>query len=123
MTRSSSWPWQTTSRLRRSSATPTRRTTLVVGVAYDTDLERAQRVLVDALGDIEVIAGSPEPTAFVEEFGESTINFAVRFWHGAETPQMWRARSAGAIAIKSALDDAGIEMSYPQRTVWLKRGR
>lgn len=105
------------------TATPSRRTTLAVGVSYKTDLERAQRVLVDALRGVDAIEGSPEPTAFVEEFGDSTINFAVRFWHGAETPQMWRARSAGAIAIKSALDDAGIEMSYPQRTVWLKRGR
>jgi small-conductance mechanosensitive channel len=105
------------------TATPSRRTTLEVGVSYETDLKHAQQVLIDALRDVDEIEGSPEPTAFVEEFGDSTINFAVRFWHGAETPQMWRARSAGAIAIKSALDAAGIEMAYPQRTVWLKRGR
>ncbi len=104
------------------TATPTRRTTLAVGVAYDTDLERAQRVLVDALRDVEEVEGSPEPTAFVEEFGESTVNFAVRFWHGPETPDMWRARSAAAIAIKSALDAAGIEMAFPQRTVWIQQG-
>lgn len=104
------------------TVTPTRRTTLTVGVAYDTDLERAQRVLVDALGEVEEVEGLPEPTAFVEEFGESTINFAVRFWHGAETPAMWRARSAAAIAIKDALDAAEIEIAFPQRTVWIQNG-
>ncbi|MGB2851062.1 MAG: mechanosensitive ion channel family protein [Solirubrobacterales bacterium] len=102
------------------TVTPTRRTTLTVGVAYDTDLKRAQRVLVDALGEVEEVEGLPEPTAFVEEFGESTINFAVRFWHGAETPAMWRARSAAAIAIKDALDAAEIEIAFPQRTVWIQ---
>lgn len=104
------------------TVTPTRRTTLTVGVAHDTDLKRAQRVLVDALGEVEEVEGLPEPTAFVEEFGESTINFAVRFWHGAETPAMWRARSAAAIAIKDALDAAEIEMAFPQRTVWVQNG-
>jgi len=100
--------------------TPTRRTTLNVGVAYDTDLEAAQRVLLDALRDVEGIEPTPEPTAFVERFGESTIDFAVRFWHGAETPEMWRARSAAAIAIKAALDAAEIEIAFPQRTVRLR---
>ena len=103
------------------TATPTRRTTLAVGVSYDTDLEQAQRVLVKAMSEVEEIEDSPEPTAFVEEFGESTVNFAARFWHGAETPHMWRARSAAAIAIKRALDEAGIDMAFPQRTVWLKQ--
>jgi len=101
--------------------TPTRRTTLAVGVAYDTDLERAQAILVDAVLGAEDVEAEPKPTAFVEAFNESTIDFAVRFWHGAGTPDMWRARSAAAIAIKKALDDAGIEMAFPQRTVWLKR--
>ena len=104
------------------TVTPTGRTTLTVGVAYDTDLKRAQRMLVDALGEVEEVEGAPEPTAFVEEFGESTINFAVRFWHEAETPEMWRARSAAAIAIKEALDAAEIEMAFPQRSVWIQNG-
>lgn len=101
--------------------TPTRRTTLAVGVAYDTDLERAQGILVDAALGAEGVLGKPKPTAFVEAFNESTIDFAVRFWHGAPTPDMWRARSAVAIEIKKALDEAGIELAFPQRTVWLKR--
>ncbi len=103
------------------TATPTRRTTLTIGVAYDTDLERAQRVLVDALREVEGLEPSPAPTAFVEEFGESTINFAVRFWHDSETPAMWRARSAAAMAIKAALDAAEIEMAFPQRALWIKK--
>jgi small conductance mechanosensitive channel len=100
--------------------TPTRRTTLNVGVAYDTDLEAAQRVLLDVLRNVDEIEPTPEPTAFVERFAESSIDFAVRFWHRAETPEMWRARSAAAMAIKSALDAAGIEIAFPQRTVRLR---
>ena len=101
---------------------PNRRTAIAVGVAYDTDLEHAQRVLVEALRDVEGVHELPEPAAYVEEFGESTISFAVRFWHRSEMIAMWEARSAAAIAIKSALDDAGIQIAFPQRVVHVESG-
>lgn len=102
--------------------TPTRRTTLVVGVAYDTDLGEAQRVFTDAVTGVEGVEDYPEVEAFVEEFGESSINFAVRFWHGATIIEMWRARDDAAQAIKRGLDEAGITIPFPQRTLWFGPG-
>ncbi|MGI8726593.1 MAG: mechanosensitive ion channel family protein [Solirubrobacterales bacterium] len=98
--------------------TPTRRTVLPVGVAYDTDLAEAQRVIVEAVSEIEEIEDHPEVQAFVEEFGDSSINFAVRFWHGATIVEAWRARDKAAQAIKVAFDDAGITIPFPQATLW-----
>ncbi|MGI8631977.1 MAG: mechanosensitive ion channel family protein [Solirubrobacterales bacterium] len=102
--------------------TPTRRTTLTVGVAYDTDLDRAQQVLQDALKDVESVADAPLPEAFVVEFGDSSINFAVRFWHRSEIAFMWRARDEAARALKRALDEQGIAIPFPQRTLWFGPG-
>jgi small-conductance mechanosensitive channel len=104
------------------TATPVRRTTLRVGVAYETDLERAQRVLVDAVRGVEEVDSSKDPEALVEKLGPTGVTFAVRFWHGAATSEMWRARSASAIAIKSALEGAGIEAPTPHQTVWIQQG-
>lgn len=102
--------------------TPNRRTTLQVGVAYDTDLAEAQRVLIGSLGQLEEVEKKPAPEAFVYEFGDSSINFAVHFWHGAKIKQMWRARDAAAQAIKRGLDEAGITIPFPQRTLWFGPG-
>lgn len=95
----------------------TRRTTLAVGVGYDADLAMAQQVLVGAVASVEGVRPEPAPQAWVEEFGESSIDFAVRYWHAPDVATMWRVRSGVAIAVKSALDGAGIEIPFPQRTL------
>jgi small conductance mechanosensitive channel len=102
--------------------TPTRRTTLEIGVAYESDLARAQEILVGALENCDGVLSEPEPEAWVYEFGENSINFAVRFWHGATIMDMWRARDAAAQAAKRALDEHGFTIPFPQRTLWFGPG-
>jgi small conductance mechanosensitive channel len=94
------------------------RTTLRVGVTYGTDLAAAQRVLLDATQRVEGVLGSPPAEVWFEGFGESSLDLAVRFWHTPETPTRWRVRSGVGMAAKRALDEAGIEIPFPQRTVW-----
>lgn len=98
---------------------PTRRTTLEVGVAYDTDLRAARQVVLDALAGVESVLAAPAPEVWVERFGESSIDLAVRFWHHSAVASMWEARSEAAVALKSALDEAGVEIPFPQRVVRL----
>ncbi len=98
--------------------TPERRTTLEIGLTYDADLDRALEVLVEAMEGCEYVLAEPEPQAFVYEFGENSINVAVRVWHRAEIIEMWRARDEAARAAKRALDAAGLQIPFPQRTLW-----
>lgn len=102
--------------------TPYRRTELVVGVAYDTDLERARQVLLDACCTVGEIREHPPPEAWVFEFGDSSINIALRYWHPADIASVWRVRSAVAIAAKRALDEASMTIPFPQRTLWFGPG-
>jgi small conductance mechanosensitive channel len=100
-----------------------RRTTLEVGVAYGTDLRKAQHVLLEAARGVEGVLDSPrEPEAWVQEFGESSIDFAVRFWHAPDIATEWRVRSGVAMAVNDALAEAGIEIPFPQRTLWFRGG-
>ncbi|MFN2606783.1 MAG: mechanosensitive ion channel family protein [Acidimicrobiales bacterium] len=94
-----------------------RRTTLEVGVGYDTDLESCRHVLLAAVARADGVLDRPPPEVWVKEFGESSINLAVRFWHPPDTASLWRVRSAVAVALKPALDGAGIEMPFPQRVL------
>jgi small conductance mechanosensitive channel len=99
------------------TATPTRRTVLSVGVAYGTDLRRAQEVILAAASVVEGVLDSPAPQAWVTEFGESSIDFDVRFWHGSDIATLFRVRSDVAMAIKAAFDREGVEIPFPQRVV------
>ncbi len=94
-----------------------RRTTLEVSVAYRTDLAKARAVLERAVRSVDGVLAKPSPEALVESFGESGINFAVRYWHAPDIVTVWRVRSLVAMAVKRALDDAGIEIPFPQRVV------
>ena len=99
------------------TARPRRRTTLEIGVDYATDLPTARDVLLEAARSAEGVLPHPEPEVLVQGFGESSIDLVVRFWHGPTIAEMWRTRSAVAMAAKAALDGAGIEIPFPQRTL------
>jgi small conductance mechanosensitive channel len=95
-----------------------RLTTFTVGAAYDTDLDRAREVIVTAMESASTVLSSPAPEAFVQEFGDSTINIACRFWHAPEIQAEWVARDEAMRAVKRALDASGITIAFPQRVVW-----
>ena len=99
------------------TAYKSRRTTVEVGVAYETDLAAAQRVLLEAATSVDGVLTTPPPEAWVEAFGESSVDFAVRFWHAPDIATLWRVRSGVSMATKAALDAAGIRIPFPQRTL------
>jgi small-conductance mechanosensitive channel len=94
-----------------------RRTTVPVGVAYGTDLRRAREVLERAVRTADGVRDRPEPEVLFEGFGESSIDFVVRFWHDPSIASFWNTRSEVGFAVDAALADAGITIPYPQRTL------
>lgn len=95
-----------------------RLTTFVAGVAYDTDLDRAVEVVVEALRSAPGVLTEPAPEAFVEEFSDSTVNIACRFWHEPRIQAEWAARDEAMRAVKRAFDASGITIAFPQRVLW-----
>jgi small conductance mechanosensitive channel len=95
-----------------------RLSTFIVGAAYDTDLEQAREVIVTALGTAAAVLAEPRPDAYVQEFAESTINIACRFWHEPQIQAEWAARDEAMRAVKRALDEHGITIALPQRVLW-----
>ena len=100
--------------IENSTETELRRTTLALGVSYDTDLDVAQELILETVKALDEVADEPAPQAFVHEFGDSSINYAVRFWHQSPIATEWRVRDETARALKRALDEAGVEIPYPQ---------
>lgn len=92
------------------TANVTRRVDVTVGVAYESDLEQACTVIVDALRNVDGIDAQREPEAFVRELAASTVNIQARFWAPSAQHDVVVATSRAITEVKGALDDAGIEL-------------
>jgi len=96
-----------------------RRSTLMTGVSYDADLREAKRVILRALTDCERVHAEPEPGVFVQAHGDHAVAMEVLFWHGSTVMEARVALDEVALRVKEALDDAGIGIPFPQRTLHL----
>lgn len=97
-----------------------RRSTVTVGVAYGTDLDRAAQVLTDAVTGLEHVLENPNPRALAARYADSSIDFDVWIWHGPSMIDEAEARDDAVRAINRALKDAGIVIAFPQRDIWLR---
>lgn len=97
---------------------PLRRSQIVVGVAYDTELRVATGVLVEALGRVTRISDDPPPLSVLRQFGASSIDFDVYYWHASDIPAELAATHDVILAIHQALAAAGITIAFPQMVVW-----
>ena len=101
------------------TARKARRTTVEVGVAYGSSLSETTRLLEEAVAGAAGVLESPRPQVLSTGFGESSIDFAVRFWHEPSIASMWRVRHAVMLTIEQTLADAQITIPFPQRVVHL----
>lgn len=99
------------------TANKTRRIDMVVGVAYDADLQKTQKLLMKILTDRDDVLTDPAPVVEVHELGDSSVDFVVRPW--VKTDDYWNIRWALNKKIKMELDKAGIGIPFPQRDVHL----
>ncbi len=100
------------------SRTGERRVDLSVGVAYGDDLEKARSVAVAAVEQIEARQADRPVELFFEEFGDSSINFVVRFWIDfSRQAEYLAARSEAIERVKVAFDEAGLTIPFPIRTL------
>ena len=96
----------------------TRRIELTVGVGYESDLTLVQQVALKAINEIEEIKEVPSPQFFYTEFGDSSINFEVRFWIDfLGVPDYLEARHLAIKNIKTHFDRNHINIPFPIRTL------
>lgn len=95
-----------------------RRVAIPVGVAYGDDLERTREVVLDALAELEQRDDARELELIFTGFGDSAIDFEVRFWLDCASQALYlEARSEAIIRIKRAMDEAGLTIPFPIRTL------
>ncbi len=89
------------------------RSSVIVGVGYDDDLQRAEEVAVEALRATDGVLDDPAPEAFFVELGGSSINLDLRYYHGSGQHELRRVQGEVVKSIARAFDENGIDIPYP----------
>lgn len=100
--------------------TDLRRITIMTGVAYTEDADYAATLLESALLKCETVDKREPVEVFLNGFGDSSIDIEVTWWTGPTPLEHRRSRSEVVSTIKRTLDDAGIEIPFPYRTMTFK---
>ena len=95
-----------------------RRTDLAVGVDYNTPLPQARKLLYETIISVSGVVDDPTPEIDLVNFGDSSIDFVVRYWSSSPQKQLRNVQTKAIIAIKKALDEADISIPYPIRTLY-----
>ena len=93
-----------------------------VQVAYDSDLEQAMAILVEAARAQPRVLADPPPKAFLVAFADSGINLELGFWIADPEQGSLQIRSDIHLAIWRDFKAAGIAIPFPQREVRLLNG-
>jgi len=96
-----------------------RRLTIEVGVAYGTEPARVLDLLRQVPTQYSNILKEPAPLAIFTGFGDSALNFELRFWI-SDISQVLVLKSDVTTAINNTLVAAGIEIPFPQRDLHLR---
>ncbi len=101
--------------IKNYSANETRRMDLVVGIGYDSDIEKAQEILMTLITGDERALEDPAPQVIVSELADSSVNLLARCW--ARRENFWPLKCDLTRRTKEEFDKNNIEIPFPQRVV------
>ncbi|WP_199197393.1 mechanosensitive ion channel family protein [Chroococcidiopsis sp. CCALA 051] len=88
-----------------------RRTSVSVGITYDTDINTVKKILNDTVLKVVGVEPEPKPITLVRELGPSEVNIEVRFWVNSQRLPFIAMTSEAAQAIKESLQSAEIGLA------------
>ncbi|ADR20535.1 hypothetical protein MATR_18420 [Marivirga tractuosa] len=95
-----------------------RRIDLGVGVSYGDDLHKVRDLVLETLQNLEGVIRKEDMIFTYKEFGDSSINFEIKFWiKFPDNPSFLEMRSKAVMAIKDAFDKENITIPFPIRTL------
>ncbi|MVZ63620.1 mechanosensitive ion channel family protein [Sphingobacterium humi] len=96
-----------------------RRTWFDIGISYDADLRMAKSILLKCISDNEHAFSEPAPEVVVTTLGDSSITLSIRV--STNNENFWTMQEQLLISCKEALDNAGIEIPFPQMDFHIKK--
>ncbi len=100
---------------------PFRRLDFEVGVGANEDLAAAQKLGMEVLSSMDAIVDEPPPLGLVECLGDSSITLHFYAWLDQRDTDFFKAQSEAIRLVKSAFDEAGIDIPAPAYQITLSR--
>ncbi len=96
---------------------------LPVGISYDSDLQAAMKLMLEAAADPERVLRDPKPSCLLISFGDNAINLELRVWINDPQNGVANVRSELFLGVWRRFKENGIEIPYPQRVLHHIRSR
>ncbi|ATF17220.1 mechanosensitive ion channel family protein [Phaeobacter gallaeciensis] len=93
----------------------TRRAEWTFGVGYGANLARAEQVIRDTIMSDSRSHAEPDPFIQVNNLNSSSVDFLVRVW--VDAAEYFQYQADMKRRVKEALDEAGIDIPFPTRTL------
>jgi len=97
-----------------------KRMSILIGVAYNSDLNKVREILTNILDKEERINHHPAPVVQYEQFSNSSIDVKIYFW-ARQMKDAAATRSDLIVAIQTAFAAEGLSIPFPQQDVYVHR--
>ena len=94
---------------------------LKIGVSYNSDLKKAQEIIVNAAKNHPAVSKIKTPDCFLREFGDSSVNFTMFAWVDDVTNGRLTPTNDILFEIWAKFKENNIEIPYPHRELIIKR--
>ena len=91
-----------------------------VGIAYGSDVELAEQLMLQAARENSRVHNEPEPTVWLSAFGDSAIQFEIQLWIDDPEAGVGNIRSDVLKRIWVLFGQHGVHLPFPQRDVHIR---
>ena len=91
------------------------------GVAYDSDPHEVTKLAIEATAEVDRVKRTGRsPVCWITAFGDSSIDFVLRFWITDPQEGLTNIRGKVLLALWDTLKENGISIPFPHREVIMK---
>ncbi|WP_419956666.1 mechanosensitive ion channel family protein [Novosphingobium rhizovicinum] len=91
-----------------------------VGVSYNSDVGRAEELMLEAARSARRVLQVPPPTVWMDSYGDSSVNFVIHCWIQDPEEGVGNVRSEVLKKLWWLFKENGIEIPFPQRDLNLR---
>ncbi len=93
------------------------------GVHYNSDPHQVKSLVEDIVKTVDRVKEDPPPVCHLVEFGDSSLNFVLRYWIDDAEKGVTNTKGAVMLALWDILKENNIEIPYPHREVFMHEGK
>ena len=91
------------------------------GVTYDADPHKVSQLAIEAAMSVARVEADRRPVCWLTGFGESSLDFVVRFWIRDPQQGLTNVRGKVLLALWDTFKENGISIPYPHREIIVKQ--